>query len=117
MIIISAPIYNLAGTIVLQEDRSTADLRTVARRVSRTATLDGGAVLDDAGFSDGDRTLTFGLRQPTAALYAALEEFAELYSRVIIATQDGVFYGGIERVYQRGGQVRLSLLVESKLSA
>ena len=117
MITISAPSYALTGTVVLQEELNNSDLRTVTRRVSRSQTLDGGAVIDDAGFSDGDRTIVFSIRQCTEIQYTTLEQFVELYERLLLATVDGVFYGSIEQMSVRGGKVQIRFLAESKLSA
>lgn len=117
MVVISTIDFNPAGSLVLQEDAAKSDLRSVSRRLSRSATLDGGAVLDDAGFSDGDRTINLSLSEVTGDQYSTLRDMATLFSGHLIATVDGVFSGGIDSLQAAQGETTLRFLVESKVSA
>ena len=42
---------------VVLEEKDGSQLDRYSRRISRTATLDGGSVVNDLGFSDTDRTV------------------------------------------------------------
>ena len=59
MIGLSTITFDLDGARIFSGDRN-AELknRKGDRRISRTATLDGGVLIADLGFSDGDRTLS-----------------------------------------------------------
>lgn len=109
--------YNLNGALMLEPRIENSDYRTVTRRLSRSQTLDGGVVLDDAGFSDGDRTMEFQFNDVSAEDVAALQAIAEDYPDIKVATEDGLFQGGLERVRVYNGVLYVRFLVSSKLSA
>lgn len=118
MIIITSKVFDAQySPLVLHEIPGSSNTRSAARRLSRSATLDGGAVIDDAGFSDGDRTLTVALQEPSGHTYDALKAFIEGDGAQRIATRDGVFEGGILRITEQGGKlITFGFLVETKLS-
>ena len=85
------------------------------RRVSRTATLDGGVAVNDGGFAEGDRVIVLRWR-PTRRLHDDVERLMQLYQRLHVATRSGVYLAAPE-VYSPGpDQATLRLLVVSKLS-
>ena len=53
---LSSPSADYAGHVQI-DIRPVIESGTVARRVSRIATLDGSAVVNDGGYSDTDRTI------------------------------------------------------------
>lgn len=86
------------------------------RRMNRVATLDGGAVFNDFGFSQADRSATLSWTVRSAAQEAAVERLLQLYARVHVATPQGLFLAALE-VYSPGAQESsLSLLVVDKLA-
>lgn len=86
------------------------------RRMNRIATLDGGAVFNDFGFAEADRTIILTWPVRSAALEAAVARLVELYARVHLATPRGLFLAALE-VYTPGAQEStLSLLVAEKLA-
>ena len=86
------------------------------RRMNRIATLDGGAVFNDFGFSESDRTIQLRWRVTSAAQEAAVQRLTEIYSRIHVATTQGFFLAALE-LYTPGAQEsRLSLLVVDKLA-
>ncbi len=86
-------------------------LRNESARVSRSATLDGGCVIDHQGFSDSDRT--FDIRADlTEAQAAILWGIFKSETFVNVATREGFFYGVIESMQDENGSVKLSILVK-----
>ena len=63
---ISTPTFDLNGSLALRL-ADGSDIKSGARRVSRNATLDGGAVITDGGYSDADRTLVIRYSEMTEA--------------------------------------------------
>jgi hypothetical protein len=60
------------------------------RRITRTATIDGGAVVDDFGLSHADRTWTVRARA-TKLQAETLRYLVEAYGEVRAVTREGVF--------------------------
>ena len=118
MIGISTQTYDLAGARVFRNTDRNEDLRNRKgeRRVSRTATLDGGCLIADMGYSDGDRTIR--IEEPQASIEAV--DFAryivEHYTSVVIATEDGAYQAAPESYEVKYGVLTMTLLVKTKLS-
>ena len=113
-IVLSTITFDLAGVVPLdvQQDQFYGETR---RRMNRIATLDGGAVFNDFGFSEADRTLRLRW-STTRALDAAVDRLVQLYARVHVATPSGFYVAGIE-VYAPGTtESSLTLLVADKLA-
>ena len=89
----------------------------VRRRANRVATLDGGAAINDFGYSHADRTITLRWTVTGRTVEAAVDRLVQTYSRLAVSTRAGVFLAAPE-VYQPGpDSSTLRLLVLSKLSA
>ena len=89
---ISTPSADPAGArtlYLLPASRESMDAG--ARRVTRTPTLDGGAVTYDAGYSVSDLTWSLSVRAGSAAIGAFLAYLVKTYSLIRIATDAGVF--------------------------
>lgn len=100
-----------ADSAIVFEENPRSEIRRHSNRVSRTATLDGGAILDAQGYSAGDRTIVIrgSLNQTLAD--KLWEHFkSELYSQ--ISCNDGYFYGSISDIEIDGGEVNLTFLVK-----
>lgn len=112
---ISAPTADTSGYIELPVLPAQTS-GPVARRVTRVATLDGGAVLNDFGFSDADRTIELRWPATDAAREAAVARLVTLYQTVVVVTRAGAFRAAPE-TYTPGAESSLRLLVIEKLSA
>lgn len=115
MISISAPTFDLNGSLLLTRVFKS-DLDSGSRRVTRTATLDGGVALADMGYAHGDRTLRLvagGVTRETVEQAAYLQRN---YPLLLVATMEGVFLGAIESLSVRGGDLSLNYLVKEKLT-
>ena len=92
MIGISTYEYNPGGHRMLYLVPEAQEMNyTGARRVTRTPTLDGGAVVYDAGFAVADLTWQISVWARTRYVPAYLEMLVKMYNLIRICTADGVF--------------------------
>jgi len=89
----------------------------VRRRVNRVATLDGGAVVNDAGYSEADRTIELRWVRTSPAHEYLIERLVRLYPRIHVATRAAVYEAAVEAYLPGAAESALRLLVISKLSA
>ena len=113
---ISSAEADLAGYIELDVTPESTD-GDVLRRVSRVATLDGGVVLNDAGFSEADRTIELAWSPVSAEIEASIVRLLQTYSRLQVSTRSGCFLAAPEAYRPGARESTLRLLVVSKLSA
>jgi hypothetical protein len=115
---VSSEIADPAGYVELPIiEFSTAAGNETRRRVNRVATLDGGAVLNDGGFSHADRTLELQWPSTDLALSESVERMAQLYTRVQVSVRSGVYLAALESFTPGAALSSLRLLVLSKLSS
>ncbi len=116
MRVVLSPIdFDPQGPVVLDvlPGQKFGELR---RRMNRVATLDGGAVFNDYGYSESDRTVVLRWRVRSKAQEQAVQRLLHVYARVHVATPEGFFLAGLE-LYTPGPQESaLSLLVANKLA-
>lgn len=112
---LSAPTFDLDGHVRLLP-APESDTATVTRRVNRTATLDGGAAINDFGSSDADRTLSLAW-PPHAATDACVARMVRLYPRLVVSMADGVYSAAPESFRPGPRESRLVLLVIERLDA
>lgn len=92
-----------------------SDLRTLARRLTRTATLDGDAVVTDGGYCQADRTITLEIRDLTRADADALEEIAAR-DACVLSLPTGCYRGVVQGLTLNGGETaRLTFWVSTRL--
>lgn len=94
----------------------STEANTLRRRVNRIATLDGGAVVNDFGYSEADRTITLRWRPSSAAHEASIARLLRLYSRLHVSTADGVFLVAPESYEPRAEESLMVLLSLEKVS-
>ncbi len=93
---------------------SAGDMR---RRVSRVATLDGGAAFNDGGYAEADRTITLRWVPRSAAAEERIARLLRTYTRITVAMADGCFLAAPERYTRDDEQASMTLLVERRLDA
>jgi hypothetical protein len=100
-----------SGTAIVFNENPKSQIRCSESRVSRSPTLDAGAVLDAQGYSVSDRTLKIkaSLDQAAAEAIWALYK-AELYINIVC--NDGYFFGAIERMDIDRGELSMTILVK-----
>lgn len=114
-VVLSALTFDPLGVVplVAKPESSFGELR---RRMNRVATLDGGAVFNDFGYSEADRTINLVWRPASAAQADAVARLVQLYAQITVASAAGLFLAAIE-VYTPGpSESTLILLVSSKLA-
>jgi len=90
---------------------SSIPKRENTRRLSRSATLDGGSVITDSGYSDSDRTYEFEINNVSQTVSAALWNFFKTESLINMTCPEGFFTGYIERMSIEGESVSISFMV------
>lgn len=112
-IVLAAPVYDPAGWLELRTvDRSGSDTAALSRRVTRTATLDGGASVNDAGYSPADRTVLLNLDPTTDAdTVEAVRRLLRIYSTLLLSMRDGLFYAAPSTYRVTNGKATLTLLI------
>ena len=113
---ISSVDFDLNGAVVLEVSDSDSDLGDTRRRMNRIATLDGGVVLNDFGFAEGDRSVSLSWTPVSAADEEAVAYLVRTHSRLRLACRLGCFEVAPESFKVQGGKATLSLLVVKKLS-
>jgi hypothetical protein len=113
---ISTTTADAAGYVELDvlPDSSEGD---ILRRVNRVATLDGGVVVNDNGYSEADRTLELAWQPLTVAQEASVVRLLQSYARLQVSTRSGVFLAAPETYSPGADESTLRLLVIEKLSA
>ena len=114
-VVLCALTFDPLGVVPLDvtADTTFGELR---RRMNRVATLDGGAVFNDFGYSEADRSIKLVWTPASAEQEAAVARLVQLYAQITVASADGLFLAAPE-VYTPGAtESTLSLLVARKLA-
>lgn len=118
MIGVATLTYDLEGSRVFRNTERSRDLknRKGERRITRTGTLDGGVVIADMGFVDGDRDII--IEEPKASIEAV--DFAryicEEYNLVTVTTEDGAYEAAPSAYEVSDGTLKMTMLVSEKVS-
>lgn len=116
MIGISTPTFDSEGSILLRNIEQDNDLMERSRRVTRTATIDGGAEIEDMGMSHADRTFTIRARGLSKADFDKLALILESYPLINITTDEGAFKGAPEHISYGNDITNLRILIKQKIS-
>jgi hypothetical protein len=113
--VLSTPTFDPAGYIEIDvaDAQAPSDIK---RRVNRTPTLDGGAAINDFGFSDADRTIELRWQNLSRSTDDAVSSMVQSYQLLQVSTRDGVFLAAPELYAPRNDESSLRLLVIEKLS-
>jgi hypothetical protein len=109
-------ITSATETVILQESISGTDYGEILPRISRTATLDGGAVIATSGCTHADRTLEVVSDNTPLASEDILRRMAAQASMVQLSNYEGVFTGYISRFSAKSAEVSFTFLVQEKLT-
>jgi hypothetical protein len=115
-ICLSSPTYDPAGSVWLTVDPAATKFEECQRRVSRTATLDGGCLIFDNAFSDADRSIAIGFLDMTVAQEDSLRYLFQTYPLLLLAIPRAFMLGAIERMTISDGKGTISFLVKEILS-
>lgn len=115
MISLSTITFDMAGNIIFRNELLNSNTTSVSRRLTRTKTLDGGVVLQDKGFSHGDRTFSFLIPNAIQTDVERLYYIISTYSEIYLVTSDGFFKGNLSTYSFLKGILRFTFLVSMKL--
>lgn len=99
-----------AQLLSLSADGKTS-LGDTSRRVSRVATLDGGASILDGGYTVADRTINIDLSGQTREVVDAVKYLFQVYDKLVVMTEDGAFLAAPERISIGKNTANMTLLV------
>ena len=112
MIVISA--IEAGECVVLNSDSQLVKENT--RRLSRSATLDGGAVISDGGVTDADRSFDFTAKQVPEETRETLWAMFQAEDLMHLSCPEGVFSGYLQKVKISASGVNVSFMVYEKLT-
>lgn len=115
MIALLSPTFDLDGRLVIPFVKP--DPNRITRRVTRVATLDGGAAFNDFGYSDADRTLEYTFPTRSLAQLNAVRRLMEQYPLLRVCAIDGVWLAAPSAFKPGAKESTLTLLAKEKLSA
>jgi len=113
IVCISTIEFDLNGHKEIPIVNSSSDINSGARRATRTATLDGGCVVHDTGFSDSDRSVTI------KAEYDYMEWFqyiVQTYRLIHLSLDDGFYYAIPMRYREQNNHAVLDLEITEKIT-
>lgn len=113
---LSTTTFDPLGVIELDVSADQSDFGEARRRVTRVATLDGGAVFNDFGLAQADKTITLVWPIISKAQQDAVERLVRLYQLVQVSVPTGIFLAAPEAYTSTQSTGTLTLLVKSKLS-
>lgn len=88
---LSAPIFDVQSPTVLRAIGGQTSPINLSRRNTITATLDGGVVLEDGGYADGDRNLSFVFPGLLLTQHTQITRMIKSYSLIVISFYDGCY--------------------------
>lgn len=110
MIAISKITQDSSGALVLDE-LPRSKMYDGRARVSRSATLDGGVVIDHQGYVAGDRIISLKV-ELSQTDEATLKTLFENETLIYVATVDGFFSAAIESLSGNGGVLDVTILLK-----
>lgn len=116
MISISSAAFDPSGVLLLPEVLPASALRGASRRVTKTATLDGGVSVSDTGSTDADRDLVVIVPDATLAQIERASRLVSIYPLVSVSTGEGAFEGIPERYSVSGNQLSLTISLTRRIS-
>lgn len=94
----------------------SSDTNSRDRRMTRTPTLDGGAVVNDGGWSESDRTMTLVIRHLSEADGETIKTIAA-YTEQLLALPHGLYRGRVKAHVLKGAtESQIVFWVSEKLA-
>jgi len=108
-------LFDYGGDHRIEVDIGKSDFSSVSRRVSRTATLDGGALIVDNGYSVSDATYILSVPDLSAESRLALLATLQRHSLITLSCKTGCYLGVVEQVDESQG-FKIRFLVKTQLT-
>ena len=110
------PVASWFGHPPRLELAASSDTNSRDRRMTRTPTLDGGAVVNDGGWSEADRTMTLAIRHVSEADAATLATIAATTEQHL-SLPHGLYRGRVKsHILAGANESRLVFWVSEKLA-
>ncbi len=107
--------FDPAGFLTLQVRPGSA-FQERRRRVNRIATLDGGAVINDFGYAEADKTIALAWEPTDRVTEAAIDRLARLYGRLNVSIDGAMYLVAVESYTPGTDESQMRLLVIEKLT-
>jgi len=91
MISLSAYTFDPVAFALFARPDAGSLLPAKTRRVSRTATLDGGCYIYDTGQSDSDSDIVVVVNNPSTAVVTALQTMVSDHAYIVASVRDGCY--------------------------
>ncbi len=88
----------LGQALLINTNEEDTNFGNASRRQTRVATLDGGSVLQDRGFSNSDLTFVISAKEFSEGVFESLRYLVESFPEVRISTRIGSFIGTIRNL-------------------
>ena len=111
MISLSKITQSTTNAAIIIRDSVRTRIKNITGRISRSATLDGGAVIEHLGVSDGDRRFQV-FAQVSESDAVTLWAIFKNETFINISTKDGFFYGVIESMAIDFGSLSMIILIK-----
>jgi len=113
--VLTALTFDPAGVVDI-DALPESSMGETRRRMNRVATLDGGAVFNDFGYSHADRTIELRWAPRSAEHESAVDRLVQLYAQVRLSMRAGCYLVSLESYRPGAGESSLTLLVVEKLA-
>jgi hypothetical protein len=111
---ICSALFDFAGDFLIPVDMDS-DLSHISRRVSRTATLDGGSIIVDNGYSASDATFNIIIRDIDPATRTGLMAMVNRHSLITISVKENIFSGVVDTLEDKD-KMKIKFLVNQQLN-
>jgi len=111
---ISSLLFDLNGHLILKIDEQKSRINSLSRRITRTATLDGGAAIVDNGYSPSDSTFEIIPAILIKNNIDILNWLVKYHSQIIMDTEFGSFLGAIKSVDVKPN-LKITFLIKEQL--
>jgi hypothetical protein len=112
---LSTTTFDFDGHITLDLLGNESDLGETTRRVTRVATLDGSAAVNDFGHSYADRTLRLRWQPEDEAQAEAVNRLVRLYNRLQVSVDGRMYLTAPQGLVRTENYHELALLVVERL--
>ncbi len=114
MIGVAARTFDQEGSRIYRGGLDRDDV--TARRISRTATLDGGCLISDMGASVSDKNITIEINNASSDEIIFARYITETYGSVTLTTEISCYSAAPESCTVKDGVLTLKFLIEGQLS-
>ena len=115
LISISSDLFDPLGARTLNV-APASEVNSGARRMSRTATLDGGCYVVDQGYTVSDETWAITINAPSPDDVAFVERIVRMHSSVRVSTPQGLFRAVAQRWSATPAALNLTLAITERLT-